>query len=50
MTRTDILPDCQNCDFEYHCDWKKAKPCAEWRPDLNYKRMLDGVREEMRHE
>lgn len=41
MTRTDTLPDCQNCDFEYHCDQKKPKPCAEWRPDLDYRRMME---------
>ena len=44
MTRTDILPDCTNCISEYDCDWKKAKPCAEWRPDLDYRRMMESCR------
>lgn len=38
MTRIDILPDCTNCVHEYNCDWKNPKPCAEWRPDLDYER------------
>lgn len=44
MTRTDILPDCTNCISEYDCDLKKAKPCAEWRPDLDYRRMMESCR------
>ena len=46
MTGTNMLPDCTNCVHEYNCDWKKPKPCAEWRPDLDYKRMMEESMEE----
>lgn len=39
--RDDIVPNCQNCDYEYYCREHKEKPCESWRPDLNYKRMLE---------
>ena len=50
MTRTEILPDCTNCISEYDCDWKKPKPCAEWRPDLDYRRMMKESMEEQNGE
>lgn len=38
-----VEQNCQNCDFEDYCDHKKPKPCKEWRPDLDYKRMMEAL-------
>ncbi len=50
ITKEDVRPTCQNCDFEYYCNHSPEGLCKEWRPDLKYKRMLEEVRKEMQHE
>lgn len=37
----DLVKSCQNCDFEYYCDHHVQESCTEWRPDLDYKQMLE---------
>ena len=34
---------CQNCDHEEYCDHCEAGVCGEWRPDLYYKRLMEGI-------
>lgn len=45
VIRDDIVPNCQNCDYEYYCREHKEIPCESWRPDLGYKRMLESGKE-----
>lgn len=44
LTKEDVTPTCQNCDFEYYCRKHKNKPCPSWRSDLDYRRMLESCR------
>jgi len=39
--RADIEPTCQNCDFEEYCKHDQPKPCVIWRPDLDYKKLME---------
>lgn len=50
VKKMEVEQNCQNCDFE---DYDKHCPegiCPGWRPDLNYRRMLEAARKEMDHE
>lgn len=47
LTREDLIPTCQNCDYEYFCNQSKSMPCTSWRPDLEYRKMLlEGIAQE----
>ena len=46
MEREDIVRSCQNCDFEYICPHDEPQPCVEWRPDLDYRKMLETCKED----
>ena len=50
LTKEDVTPTCQNCDFEEYDNHVPEGICPRWRPDLEYKRMLDSVRKENSHE
>ena len=32
---------CQNCDFEEYCNHVDSGACGRWRPDLDYRKMMD---------
>ena len=46
ITRVDVAPSCQNCDFEYICPHDEPQPCVKWRPDLDYKRLMEMEKKE----
>lgn len=50
ITKVDVTPTCQNCDFEEYCKHCPEGLCKRWRPDLYYRRMLDEVKKGMQHE
>lgn len=50
ITKEDVIPSCQNCDFEYVCLHDELQPCVKWRPDLEYRQMLESCREENKDE
>lgn len=50
ITKDDITPTCMNCDFEEYCNHRHEGECPSWRPDLDYRRMLDSVRRDMENE
>ena len=40
----EIVKTCQNCDFEEYCNHSPAGRCPKWRPDLEYKKMMETVK------